>query len=380
MQGVMRIGLIKTSKKENERRVPIYPEHLARYPETLRNKMVFEKSYGTDYGFADEYFIEQGAAIAERDNLLQECELIVLPKPMPEDLMKMGAHQVLFGWPHSVQQKAIAQLAIERRLTIIAWEAMHQWSSAGEKLVHVFYKNNELAGYAAVLHCLQLLGIDGHYGPRRKAIVLSHGSVSRGAIYALNGRGFNNIHVFTQRQPHQVADQNPDVYYGHYYFSKEGVLLAKDSEGQEKPLIDELASADIICNGILQDTNRPIMFVGKEDIKKLKPRSIIIDISCDEGMGFSFARPTSFETPVFQVGDNITYYSVDHTPTYLWSAASREISKALLPYLGIIEEGGRAWESEPTIKRAIDIRDGVIQNVNILRFQHRQAEYPHNIE
>lgn len=376
----MRIGLIKTSKKENERRIPIYPEHLARYPETLRKKMVFEKSYGKDYGLADEYFVGHGASIAERDDLLKECDLVVLPKPMPEDLAKMKSHQVLFGWPHSVQQKAITQLAIERRITMIAWEAMHQWSPAGEKLVHVFYKNNELAGYAAVLHCLQLLGIDGYYGPRRKVVVLSHGSVSRGAIYALHGRGFNNIHVFTQRQPHQVADQNPDVYYGHYYFAKDGTLVARDSEGQENYLIDELSSADIICNGILQDTNKPIMFVGKDDIKKLKPRSVIIDISCDEGMGFSFARPTSFEDPVFRVGENITYYSVDHTPSYLWSAASREISKALLPYLGLVAGGESFWGAEPAIRRAIDIRDGIIENHNILFFQHRKKEYPHDFE
>ena len=373
----MRIGLFKTSKKENERRVPLFPEHLSRYPEALRKRMVFEKGYGADYGFGDEYFTGHGAWIAERDDLFKECELLVLPKPMPEDMARMKAGQVLFGWPHSVQQKAIAQPAIDRRLTVIAWEAMHHWSASGEKLMHVFYKNNELAGYAAVLHCLQLMGIDGHYGPRRKVVILSHGSVSRGAIYALHGRGFNNIHVFTQREPHQVADQNPDVYYGHYFFDKEGRLMAQESEGQEKPLIEELAGADVICNGILQDTNKPILFVGRDEISKLKPRSLIIDISCDEGMGFVFARPTTFADPIFQVGDNITYYSVDHTPSYLWSAASREISKALFPYLGLVAEGPAAWDADSTIKRAIDIRDGVVTNRNILSFQHRSPEYPH---
>jgi N5-(carboxyethyl)ornithine synthase len=376
----MRIGLIRTSKKENERRIPIYPEHLGHYPEMLRKEMVFEKNYGIDYGVADEFFIERGASIAERNELLKECDLVVLPKPMPEDLSKMSNRQVLFGWPHSVQQKAIAQLAIEREITVIAWEAMHHWSGAGEKLMHVFYKNNELAGYAAVLHCLQLLGIDGHYGPRRKVVVLSYGSVSRGAIYALQGRGFNNIHVYTQRKPHQVADQNPDVYYGQYYFAKDGMLIARDSEGQEMQLIDELSSADIICNGILQDTNKPITFIAEHEITKLKPRSIIIDISCDEGMGFSFARATSFKAPVFQVGENITYYSVDHTPTYLWSAASREISKALLPYLAIVAAGEKAWQEEPTINRAIDIRNGIIENQNILLFQRRKREYPYSFE
>ena len=212
-----KIAILRTSHKEDEQRVPIYPEHLSRIPEDLRLRMVFEQGYGANFGFSDDYFRRYGAAVGRRETLFADCELIVLPKPMPEDLQQMAPGQVLFGWLHCVQQRAIAQAAIDRKLTLIAWEAMHSWSASGEKQLHIFYKNNEIAGYAAVLHCLQLLGIDGHYGPRRKAVVLSYGSVSRGAIYALQGRGFNNIHVFTRRPPHLVADQNPDVYHGHYF-------------------------------------------------------------------------------------------------------------------------------------------------------------------
>jgi alanine dehydrogenase len=341
--------------------------------------MVFERGYGTEFGFPDEYFQRHGAAVRLRDDILAGCDLIVLPKPMPQDLQQMIPGQVLFGWLHCVQQSAIAQVAIDRRLTLIAWEAMHHWSASGEKQLHIFYKNNEIAGYAAVLHCLQLLGIDGHYGPRRKVVVLSYGSVSRGAIYALQGRGFNNIQVFTRRPPHLVADQNPDVYHGHYFPGPMGALMSQRSDGSQRPLIEELCEADVICNGVLQDTNDPLMFVPQSDLTRLRPRSLIIDISCDFGMGFAFARPTSFEDPTFQVGDGITYYSVDHTPTYLWNAASREISKALLAYLGTVAASESAWDADLTVRKAIEIRHGLIQNSNILHFQHRHPEYPHAV-
>jgi alanine dehydrogenase len=376
----MKIAIFRTSLKENERRVPIYPEHLPRFPQLLRKQMIFERDYGRDYGFPDAYFLDQGARIATRGELLAGADLLLLPKPMPEDLHLMKPGQVLFGWAHCVQQHAITQPAIDRRLTVIAWEAMHHWNAAGDKLMHMFYKNNEIAGYAAVLHCLQLLGLDGHYGPRRRVVVLSYGSVSRGAIYALQGRGFNNIHVFTRRPPHLVADQNPDVYHGQYWPDADGMMMAKTSDGTDRPLIEELADADVICNGVLQDTNAPFMFVRQDEVVSLRPRSLIIDISCDLGMGFSFARPTTFDDPTFQVGEGITYYSVDHTPTYLWNAASREISKALLPYLGKVAAGQVEWERDVTIKRAVEIRDGVILNPNILSFQKREPEYPHRIK
>ena len=171
---------------------------------------------------------------------------------------------------------------------------MNHWSASGDKLLHVFYKNNEIAGYAAVLHSLQLLGRDGHYGPRRRVTVFGYGSVSRGAIYALQGRGFNNIHVFTRRSPHLVADQNPDVYYGQYMVAPDGGVSVRTSEGRIRSVLDELSESDIVCNGVLQDPTDPVIFVRDGDVAGLKPRSLIIDISCDPGMGFSFARPTSF--------------------------------------------------------------------------------------
>jgi len=376
----MRIGIFKTSLKENECRVPICPEYLPLFSESLRSQMVFETNYGSDYGYSDDYFMKYAAGIDDREGLIKGSDIVVLPKPTVKDLSKMRSKQVLFGWAHVIQQKAITQLAIDRHLTIIAWEAMHHWSVSGDKLLHVFYKNNEIAGYAAVLHSLQLLGVDGHYGPRKKVIILSYGSVSRGAIYALQGRGFNNIHVFTRRSPHLVADQNPDVYYGHYYYDSDETLMVQTSDGETLPLIDELSSADIICNGVLQYTNSPIMFVREEEICQLKPKSLIIDISCDEGMDFSFAKPTTFADPVFQVGERITYYSVDHTPTYLWNAASREISRALLPYLDIVAAEKHVWETHATIRNAIEIQDGVIRNPNILSFQRRCSEYPHKIK
>ena len=82
--------------------------------------------------------------------------------------------------------------------------------------------------------------------------------------------------------------------------------------------------------------------------------------------------------PTFVVGDNICYYAVDHSPSYLWNSATWEISQALLPYVSTVLSGPEAWNANETIKRAIEIRAGVIQNADILAFQHRKADYPHS--
>jgi len=138
-----------------------------------------------------------------------------------------------------------------------------------------------------------------------------------------------------------------------------------------------LAGFDIVVNCVLQDTDAPLMFVTREELELFAPSTLFVDVSCDQGMGFEWARPTSFEDPMRLVGAGIHYYAVDHSPSYLWESATWEISEAVLPYLETVIAGPAAWEADETIRRAIDIRDGEIQNPKILSFQRRSKEFPH---
>ena len=134
----------------------------------------------------------------------------------------------------------------------------------------------------------------------------------------------------------------------------------------------------VIVNGVLQDTDRPLMFLRESEETRLKPGALIVDVSCDQAMGFPFARPTSFEAPTFTVG-RVTYYGVDHTPSYLWQSASWEISRVVAPFVTTVLGGPATWDGNETIRRAIEIREGVVRNETILSFQNRETDYPHRI-
>jgi len=95
-------------------------------------------------------------------------------------------------------------------------------------------------------------------------------------------------------------------------------------------------------------------------------------------MGFEWARPTSFAEPAVTLAPGITYYAVDHSPSYLWNSATWEISEALLPFVPVVASGRSAWATDETIHRAIEIRDGVIRNPRILSFQSRTPAFPHS--
>ncbi len=372
------MGVIGTSKKEDERRVPIHPEHLTRLPENIRRQLIFEKGYGIPFNYSDEEIGELSGGISTRSEILADIGSVIIAKPVLSDLEELKEGGTLWGYPHSAQQMPVTQIAIDKKLTLIAFEDMYVWTPSGQAGRHTFYKNNELAGYSAVIHALQLKGIDGHYGNQRKAIIFSFGAVSRGAIYAMKAHGFRDITICIQRPNHEVREEVLDVNYVQVRKGEgdEPRLIVVEHDGSERSLLDLISESEIIINGTYQDTDDPINYINEDEKSCLQPGTLIIDVSCDEGMGFYFAKPTSFKNPIISF-NQIDYYAVDHTPSYFWESASRCISAALMVHIPSVINGRAVWMENDTIKKAINIDKGVIVRDHILRFQNRSSVYPH---
>jgi alanine dehydrogenase len=372
------LGVFSQSGKENERRLPLHPAHLDRIEPDLRERIYLEHGYGARFGLSDDTLGASIGGMRSRAQLIADCDVIMLPKPQPADLAELRTGQVLWGWPHCVQDDKITQLAIDRKLTLIAFEAMNHWNTDGSFNLHVFHKNNELAGYCSVLHALQLIGSTGDYGRRLSAAVIGFGATARGAVTALNAHGVHDVHVLTQRELAAVASPIHSATMVHFDHTETDLRRSTAFVGEAKvPLAGFLAEHDIVVNCVLQQPDEPLTFLIESDLAAFTPGSLIVDVSCDEGMGFSWARPTTFTEPTFVVGDNVTYYGVDHSPSLLWNSATWEISEALLDHLPTVLSGAGTWDADDTIRRAIEIREGTIQNPAILSFQHRAPEYPH---
>ena len=372
------LGVMGRSRKENERRLAIHPLHIGRIAADLRERIYLERGYGEPFGVSDEQLAQSVAGLRTRAELFADCAVILLPKPQAADLEDMRPGQVLWGWPHCVQDTEITQLSIDRQLTLIAFEAMNYWAADGSFSLHVFHKNNEMAGYCSVLHALELAGLTGEYGRRLRAAVISFGATARGAVTALNAHGIVDVDVLTHRAVNAVASPIHSARMMHFELDHDDPSRCQVlREGSRVPLAAFLAEHDIVVNCVLQDTDAPLMFVTTDDLGSFRSGSLIVDVSCDEGMGFSWARPTSFAEPMFTVGNNVRYYAVDHSPSHLWDSATWEISEALLPLLRPVLAGPRSWEADHTVRRSIEIRDGIIQNPRILSFQRRSPDFPH---
>jgi hypothetical protein len=236
--------------------------------------------------------------------------------------------------------------------------------------------------------------VTGHYGPRRRAAVIGFGNTARGAVHALQALGIHDIAVLTMRSPAVVASPIPGVRLVHLLRSEtqpgRTVVEAADAvAGHGAPGLGApegvvstasvLAGHDVIVNCAFQDTDRPLMFLDTEELDALRPGALVVDVACDAGMGFGCARPTTFEEPMFPIGRGAHYYGVDHSPSFLFDSATWTISEALVPHLRTVLSGPASWDASDTIRTAIEIRDGVVQNPKILTFQRRHEEHPHPI-
>ena len=320
----MKTAAFIISKKENEKRRALIPEDISNIPGELVNNIYVESGYGEILGYSDLDYSRRGVNVVSREEALEK-DILVDPKIGDGEYLKnLKENQIIFGWVHAVQNRDITDSIINAKATAIAWEDMH---TDGR---HTFWRNNEIAGEAAIIHAYSLHGI---FPYETNVALLGNGNVARGAYRILVSLGAA-VTTFTRR-----------------------------SEGLFQKEMDKF---DVIVNAILWDTSRNDHIIYKDDLKRLKPGALIIDISCDRAGGIETSVPTKLSDPVYVV-DGITHYVVDHTPTIFHKTISKELSKIVSERLSLIMTGNLNNE----LRNAMAIHQGSIIDNRIIDYQNR---------
>jgi len=371
----MKIAFIGKSIRENELRLPLHPQHFELVPEEMRPLIHVDSGYGSSLGLTDNQITAAGFNVADRTELLKTSDTVVIPKPMAPDLEIIKEGALIWGWLHFVLYGELADICIERKHTVVTWEGMFDSNAISEgRPRHVFSGNNELAGYAGTIHALGIAGIDGHYGSPCKVAVIGYGYAGQASVQALLARGFYDVTVYTQRPVKDVHSKIEGVRF--VQVERDTINGSVISDSSRLPFWKALETADVIVNCGGQDPENPFMYVLPDDVDAFDHNCLIIDVSCDPGMGFPFVRTTTFEEPTYQIG-NMQVCAVDHTPGYLWEASTWQISQEVLKFLSSITVGRAKLLSDPILSDATEIKDGVVLNKKILSYQSRSKHYPH---
>jgi N5-(carboxyethyl)ornithine synthase len=309
------------SHKENERRRALVPQDICqiKHPE-----MIFiEAGYGDVLGFSDEDYMKAGVQVCSREEALSK-DIICDPKAGDAEYLDKLNGQIVFGWMHAVQNRDITDAIIKSRLTVYAWEDMFEDGR------HSFWKNNEIAGEAAVYHAYMCHGVF-PYGS--KAAVLGRGNTARGAAKALNYMGAETT-MYDRRTEHLFRSELPQY--------------------------------DVVVNAVLWDTTRKDHIIYREDLMRMKRGSLLIDISCDRCGGIETSVPTTIDNPTYVV-NGIVPYVVDHTPALFWKTTSDSLSKVFIRFIDELIEG----KPGEVLQKANCFCKGEILDQRIIDFQHR---------
>ena len=309
------------SQKNNEKRRCLIPSDIR---SIVNKQQIFvEKGYGLVLGYSDEDYINAGVNVVTQDEVLAK-DIICDGKIGDAAYLDKLKNQTIYGWVHAVQNREITDLLINNKLTAYAWEDMFEDGR------HTFWRNNEIAGEAAIMHAYTLHGL---FPYDTKVAIIGRGNIGKGALKILTFMG---------------ADVT-------MYDRKTEKLFQK-----------ELDQFDVVVNCILWDTSRTDHIIYKEDLKRMKKGALIIDVSCDRSGGIETCIPTSMDNPTYVV-DNVVHYAVDHTPSIFYKTISKSLSQEVSRTIDMLIE-----ESvNKVLQDSLIVKEGIVVDQRINAFQNR---------
>ncbi len=321
----MRTAGLVISHKNNERRRALLPDDIQK---NVKNpgQLFVEYGYGESLGIPDEEYQACGCKLVSREEALN-CDVIVDVKLGDADyLEEIADNKILFGWAHAVQGIDFTSAVLQHKHTVIAWEEIYEDGR------YIFYRNREVAGEAAILHAFRYAGKMPY---DTTVAVLGNGQTAKGALRCLHGLG-----------------ATVDVY---------GRKL-------ENLFKQKMYEYDVLVNCVMWDTNRKDRIIYREDLKKMKKGTLIIDVSCDPHLEIETTHVTTIDDPVYEV-DGVIHYAVDNTPAMYPKTVTKILSENLSKMMDMLLTDNL---SAP-LQDAVVIEQGNIIDQNIRKFREERG-------
>ncbi len=341
------IGIPKEISMQ-ENRVAMVPEAV----QLLVNnghRVKLETGAGEASHFSDNEYSEAGAEIAYTTKEVYEAELILKVEPISDDEMQyLRPKQVLISAMQlNVHPKNYIKNLMQKRVTAIAWD----YIADEDGVLPIVRSMGEIAGTTSILIAAEHLsnkegqgimlgGITG-VSPTQVTI-LGAGTVGEYAARAALGLGAD-VRVFDNAISRLRRLQNSI-----------GVRVST-STIQPKVLSKALMRADVAIGAIRSLTGRTPCVVSEEMVRNMKPSSVIVDVSIDQGGCFETSKITTHDNPTFRVHD-VIHYCVPNIASRASRTASHALSNVTAPLsMKIGDEGGL----ENTIRNNHGIQNGV---------------------
>jgi alanine dehydrogenase len=350
----MKVGVPK-EVKNHEYRVAMTPSGVH---ELVRggHEVFVQQDAGTGSAIPDADFVAAGATILPTaDEVWAAGELILKVKePVADEYHRMRKGQVLFTYLHIAASRACTDALLESGITGIAYETVQ----LPDGTLPLLAPMSEVAGRMAPqvgAHHLQrdgggrgvlMGGVSGVYAA--KVVVLGAGVSGMNAAAIALGMQAEVLLVDKNVAKLRAADA---IYQGHLQ------TIASNSYEIERAALD----ADLVIGAVLVAGAKAPTLISNELVSRMKPGSVLVDISIDQGGCFEDSRPTTHASPTYRVHDSL-FYCVANMPGAVPHTSTYALTNVTLPY--VLEIASRGWRAalaaDPALRQGLNTHEGTL--------------------
>lgn len=356
----MNIGIPK-ERRTFEYRVGLFPAGVKLLTQ-MGHTCYVEHDAGENAGFSDQEYAQAGAKIVYTPHeVFGRADLLLkVARPMVEEIEWLRPGTAIAGLLHlgSARNDKIQKM-LDHEITAIAYEQIQ----LPDGTVPIRKPLSQIGGIlAAQIGARLLQNNSGGKGvlmggmpgiPPAEVVIIGAGTAGTCAAKAFAGMG---AHI-------TVMDTNINALETLHDSLPCAATLISNPVNIER----SVAYADLVVGAILIQGEQPPKVVTREMVKSMKPRSVIMDISIDEGGCIETSRPTTNELPTF-ISEGVIHYAVPNMPSVVARTSTYAFLNAAMPFiLELVTKGiDQALESNPAICHGIATYKGKLQNISQL--------------
>jgi len=347
----MRVGVPREIKPD-EYRVGLTPTAVREYV-SRGHEVIVEAGAGVGAGYSDQLYTRAGATIAaDADAVFSGARMIVKVKePQPPEWARLTKDHILFTYLHLAPDPDQAEGLLTSGCAGIAYETVTDPQGGLPLLAPM----SEVAGRIAVFSAGEtLLKHNGGMGlliggvpgvPPARVLVLGGGVVGMNAARMAAGLGAEVVIV--ERSIPRMRELDNMF---------QGRVLTRYST--QDAVDEEVLKADVVIGAVLTAGASAPTLVKRAHLAKMKPGSVLVDVSIDQGGCFETSRPTTHKDPTYTV-DGVVHYCVANMPGAAPRTSSEALGNATLPFgLQLADQGLDALKKNIHLAKGLNVLAG----------------------
>jgi alanine dehydrogenase len=346
----MIIGVPKEIK-EQEQRVALLPSATNQLTKRGHSVLV-ERNAGIGSGYPDQEYVKAGAEIMEQaKDVFARADMIVKVKePLEAEFPLLRRGQILFTYLHLAASKSLTEALLKSGVTGVAYETIQV-----DHRLPLLDPMSEIAGRMSVVMGAYFLA---KYNGGSGVLLGGVPGVLPGRVVILGG-GTSGVNALRMAKGLGADVTILDIDVERLRFLDVAIENLHTLYSNEANLNDLMPDCDLLIGAVLLPGAKAPKLITRAMLRKMKPGSVMVDISIDQGGCAETSRPTTHLDPVY-VEEGVTHYCVANMPAAYARTATQALTNVTYRYVELLADFGLegACKKQPTLIGGINTRDG----------------------